>query len=183
MKKLKWIILLILPLVALIATMQSGWAPGKAATNLIDLDIFDPTAAGTKYFVKLAIYYEDLPPNLEMCPVTDVYPDNALTKLIFFATVTKGNEIFAFSYESPEVCYSVTDAQDEILYDFADALVAHITGVSNPPFDYAVKSIGDFVDTTTSIGTGGIVLGQNLPPSGELSPGFKMVDFVLAIKE
>jgi len=242
MKKLKWILFLILPLVVLLATMQSGWAPGKATTNLIDLgDIFDPQADGTKYFVRLTIHHVDSQDEIlspiegEVLDVTaeeevekgdiilEVVTDtetveitspfagfvqevfvmqgdvvsvgevmmtincgtdtfNAPTKLLFFASATKGNEEITFSWEGSNVFCSKDEGSEEMEFvNFGNALVGQLTGVDadDAAGIWSLKSVSDLVGERTGFENDVV----NVNSDDSLGPGFISMNLVLAVKD
>jgi hypothetical protein len=245
MKKLKWILFLILPLVVLLATMQSGWAPGKATTNLIGLgDIFDPQADGTKYFVRLTIHHVDSQDEFlspfdgvvedilvaegdnvssgEKMVVTvageeilspfdfdghvqDIFveegdsvsvgqvvmtincglssePDsfNVPTKLLFFASATKGNEEITFSWEGLNVfCSKDEDSENAEFVNFGNALVERLTRVDDADGIWSLKSVSNLVGERTAVENDVV----NVNSDGSLGPGFISMNLVLAVKD
>jgi hypothetical protein len=200
MKKAKWAILIILPIVLILAAMHSAWAPGKAGVDLFD-PFVDPTASGTKYFVKLTIYYI----GLDKDTLVPYFPDttqgestcwdtedptkprniasDAPTQMLFYATAERGNEVFFYSSESPTILCLLRDEtkQTEEVQKFGNELVNSIFNldpVGVPPA-YAVKSISHFVDATAI--DENVVVGRD-QFNNTTDLGFMMADLVLAIR-
>lgn len=156
MKKSKWTFIFLLSAVMILATMQSAPAMGKAAIDAFA--IVNNQAPGATYAGTLVIYYlaeEPRAGEFEDPPVAVVGPPgpppcgetDGPARMLFFATLQKGNNLFAFSYESEVIiCLTDSDAQTAEILFFKDLLVGQL--FDPIPSSYEVKSINNFVDTT-----------------------------------
>ena len=177
MKKTKWMFILLLSTVMILATMQSAQAMGKSSIDVF-MNIVDKDAPGTKYYGTLTIYYVGLPVVSGECDDNFL---NAKTQMLFFVTLRKGNKLFWFSWKSETpLCLLDEGLQQLEIEAFKIALMKSIYNTDDPP-ECAVKSIDDYVD---GVGVeNNVVVGQGQNEDEITDLGFLMMNFCLAVQE